>query len=156
MQLAPRPIAQLHSLREPLPHYAVAAPQSADLPFSTLGRPDNLWDNPPPGSVDMPTQSQALRLMLEAIRAMRAAGYTQEDVQELVTAAFQHLEGKPSPALRLRPLPSTTTTSSSGWRSTSGASSCANPAPGTASPGVPYESITTDHISPRETRDMTS
>ena len=38
----------------------------------------------------MPTQSQALRLMLEA---MRAAGYTQEDVQELVTAAFQHLEG---------------------------------------------------------------
>ena len=43
----------------------------------------------------MPTQSQALRLMLEAIRAMRAAGYTQEDVQVLVTAAFQHLEGKP-------------------------------------------------------------
>ena len=41
----------------------------------------------------MPTQSQALRLMPEAIRAMRAAGYTQEDVQELVTAAFQHLEG---------------------------------------------------------------
>ena len=31
--------------------------------------------------------------MPEAIRAMRAAGYTQEDVQELVTAAFQHLEG---------------------------------------------------------------
>ena len=57
----------------------------------------------------MPTQSQALQLMPEAIRAiraMRAAGYTQEDVQELVTAAFQHLEGggqrpyapaKPSP-----------------------------------------------------------
>ena len=41
----------------------------------------------------MPTQSQALRLMPEAIRAMRAAGYTQEDVQELVAAAFQHLEG---------------------------------------------------------------
>ena len=41
----------------------------------------------------MPTQSQALRLMLEAFSAMRVAGYTQEDVQELVTAAFQHLEG---------------------------------------------------------------
>ena len=39
----------------------------------------------------MPTQSQALQLMLEAISAIRAAGYTQEDVQELVTAAFQHL-----------------------------------------------------------------
>ena len=33
--------------------------------------------------------------MLEAFSAMRAAGYTQEDVQELVTAAFQHLEGEP-------------------------------------------------------------
>ena len=43
----------------------------------------------------MPTQSQALLLMLEAISSIRAAGYTQEDVQELVTAAFQHLEGKP-------------------------------------------------------------
>ena len=29
----------------------------------------------------MPTQSQALRLMLEAIRAMRETGYTREDVQ---------------------------------------------------------------------------
>ena len=43
----------------------------------------------------MPTQSQALRLMLEAISAIRAAGYTQEDVQEPVTAAFQHIEGEP-------------------------------------------------------------
>ena len=43
----------------------------------------------------MPTQSQALQLMLEAFSAMRVAGYTQEDVQELVTAAFQHLEGDP-------------------------------------------------------------
>ena len=34
----------------------------------------------------MPTQSEALRLRLEAIRAMREAGYAQEDVQELVTA----------------------------------------------------------------------
>ena len=51
----------------------------------------------------MPTQSEALRLMLEAIAAMRAAGYTQEDIQELVTAAFQHLEGG-VPAIRLRPL----------------------------------------------------
>ena len=29
----------------------------------------------------MPTQSHALRLMLEAIRAMRETGYTREDVQ---------------------------------------------------------------------------
>ena len=40
----------------------------------------------------MSSQSEALRLVLEAIRAMREAGYTQEDVQELVTAAFEHLE----------------------------------------------------------------
>ena len=31
----------------------------------------------------MPTQSQALRLMPEAIRAMRETGYTREDVQGL-------------------------------------------------------------------------
>ena len=37
-------------------------------------------------------QREALRLMLEAISAMRAAGYTREDVEELVTAAFEHLE----------------------------------------------------------------
>ena len=44
----------------------------------------------------MPTQSQALQLMLETFSAIRAAGYTQEDVQELVTAAFEHLDGDPS------------------------------------------------------------
>ena len=41
----------------------------------------------------MPTQSEALRLMLEAIIAMREAGYTQEDVQELAREAWEHLEG---------------------------------------------------------------
>ena len=41
----------------------------------------------------MASQSEALRLMLEAISAMRAAGYTQDDIQELVTAAFEHVEG---------------------------------------------------------------
>ena len=41
----------------------------------------------------MASQSGALRLMLEAIGAMRAAGYIQENITELVTAAFQHLEG---------------------------------------------------------------
>ena len=41
----------------------------------------------------MPTQSEALRMMLEAISAMRETGYTKEDVQELVTAAFDHIEG---------------------------------------------------------------
>ena len=40
----------------------------------------------------MPTQSQALRLMLEAIRAMRETGYTREDVQGLVTDDFEHIE----------------------------------------------------------------
>ena len=40
----------------------------------------------------MSSQSEALRLMLEAIRAMRETGYTQEDVQELVGDAFEHLE----------------------------------------------------------------
>ena len=41
----------------------------------------------------MPTQSEALRFMLEAISAMREAGYTQEDVQELAGEAWDHLEG---------------------------------------------------------------
>ena len=44
----------------------------------------------------MASQSEALRLMLEAISAMRAAGYTQEDINELVTAAFEHLDGDPA------------------------------------------------------------
>ena len=43
----------------------------------------------------MATQHEALRLMLDAINAMRESGYNQEDIQELVTAAFQHLEGGP-------------------------------------------------------------
>ncbi len=51
----------------------------------------------------MSSQSEALRLTLEAIRAMRETGYTQEDVQELIGEAFEHLEGWP-PAIRLRPL----------------------------------------------------
>ena len=41
----------------------------------------------------MPSQSEALRAMLDAINAMRAAGYTQEDIEELVQNAFEHLEG---------------------------------------------------------------
>ena len=41
----------------------------------------------------MPTQSEALRLMLAAISAMREAGYTQEDVAELVGTAWEHLQG---------------------------------------------------------------
>ena len=44
----------------------------------------------------MPDQSEALRAMLDAITAMRAAGYTQEDITELVTAAFEHLEDEPN------------------------------------------------------------
>ena len=40
----------------------------------------------------MSPQSDALRRMLEAISAMREAGFTQDDVQDLVTAAFEHLE----------------------------------------------------------------
>ena len=52
----------------------------------------------------MPTQSEALRLMLEAIRAMREAGYIREDVQELASEAWDHLEGGGRPAPRLWPL----------------------------------------------------
>ena len=40
----------------------------------------------------MPTQSEALRLMLAAISAMREAGYTQQDVQELAGDAWEHLQ----------------------------------------------------------------
>ena len=43
----------------------------------------------------MSTQAEALRLMLTAIAAMREAGYTQDDLQDLVTAAFEHLDGNP-------------------------------------------------------------
>ena len=43
----------------------------------------------------MSTQSDALRLMLQAISAMQSACYTQEDIQELVIAAFEHLDGDP-------------------------------------------------------------
>ena len=41
----------------------------------------------------MASQHDSFRLMLEAISAMREAGYTQEDIQDLVAAAFEHLEG---------------------------------------------------------------
>lgn len=41
----------------------------------------------------MPTQNEALRLMLAAINAMREVGYSQEDVQDLVSDAWNHLEG---------------------------------------------------------------
>ena len=47
---------------------------------------------PPDYGAHMPTQSEALRLMLEAISAMREAGYTQEDIQELAGEAWTHLE----------------------------------------------------------------
>lgn len=41
----------------------------------------------PEEGLTVPMQSEALRLMLEAISAMREAGYTQEDVQELAGEA---------------------------------------------------------------------
>lgn len=40
----------------------------------------------------MASQSEALRLMLEAINAMCEAGDTQEDIAKLVQNAFEHLE----------------------------------------------------------------
>ena len=43
----------------------------------------------------MASHREALHRLLDAISAMREAGYTQEDVQELVTAAFEHLEDDP-------------------------------------------------------------
>ena len=41
----------------------------------------------------MASQHDALIRLLDAIGAMRAAGFTRDDITELVTAAFQHLEG---------------------------------------------------------------
>ena len=41
----------------------------------------------------MPTQSERLQIMLGAISAMREAGYTREDVQDLVAQTWHHLEG---------------------------------------------------------------
>ena len=38
------------------------------------------------------SQSEALRFMLAAIRAMREAGYNEADIRELVGEAFQHLD----------------------------------------------------------------
>ena len=40
----------------------------------------------------MASQSDALRLMLAAIAAMREAGYTQEDLQDLAADAWEHIE----------------------------------------------------------------
>ena len=40
----------------------------------------------------MANQSDALRLMLAAISAMREAGYAQEDIQELAADAWEHIE----------------------------------------------------------------
>ena len=40
----------------------------------------------------MASQSDALRLMLAAIAAMREAGYTKEDIQELAGDAWDHIE----------------------------------------------------------------
>ena len=45
----------------------------------------------------MATQSRFLQLMLEAISAMREAGYTREDVQELTSETWEHLEGGGQP-----------------------------------------------------------
>ena len=52
----------------------------------------------------MASQSAALQLILQAINAMREAGYTQEDTQELASHAWEHLEGGTTRPLRLRPL----------------------------------------------------
>ena len=43
-------------------------------------------------SAGLSSQVDALRTMLEAVRATREAGYTHEDVQKLVTSAFAHIE----------------------------------------------------------------
>ena len=40
----------------------------------------------------MASQSDALRIMLAAIAAMREAGYTKEDIQELAGDAWDHIE----------------------------------------------------------------
>ena len=41
----------------------------------------------------MASQHESFKLMLEAISAMREAGFTHEDLQDLLAAAFDHLEG---------------------------------------------------------------
>ena len=41
-------------------------------------------------AVSLPTEP--LRDLLEAIRSMRAAGYTRDDVQELVVSAIEHIQ----------------------------------------------------------------
>ena len=40
----------------------------------------------------MASQSDALRIMLAAIAAMREAGYAKEDIQELAGDAWDHIE----------------------------------------------------------------
>ena len=41
----------------------------------------------------MPSQSEALRLLLAAIRAMHQAGYTDEDIADLTCEALTHQQG---------------------------------------------------------------
>ena len=43
----------------------------------------------------MASQSDALRLLLAAIAAMREAGYSHDDVLDLMKDAWEHLEGDP-------------------------------------------------------------
>ena len=43
-------------------------------------------------SAELSSQADALRAMLEAHRAMQEAGYTQRDVQVLLTSAVEHIE----------------------------------------------------------------
>ena len=98
----------------------------------------------------MPTQSEALRLMLEAISAMREAGYTQEDVQELAGEAWDHLEGvatSPTPLVTA----STAAAASSGGHPTSGPSWCVTRVPGAASPGKGGTSAAGSTPTPRDT-----
>ena len=52
----------------------------------------------------MASHREALHRLIKAIRAMRQAGYTQEDLQDLVTAAIELVEGDPPKPYALRPL----------------------------------------------------
>ena len=45
----------------------------------------------------MASQSDALRIMLTAIAAMHEAGYTKDDIEELVTEAWENIEAGGQP-----------------------------------------------------------
>ena len=92
----------------------------------------------------MVSQSDALILLLQALAAMRDAGYSDDDVVDLVKDAWDHLEGGGQRLMLSATAPNAAASSSVGQR-TNGQSWSASPAHTAASPGDYHHPLVTDH-----------